>query len=435
MDGCTDYSISGPPFDVKFSLVDQVTPPVYSRRILIFSLQDHDRDQLVLALRSGLQRTVDEIPILAGQMGHTPTGWTVKSGQALLRIREIDMSLSELKSSNFSEGMLPADRLSSVPTITDPECEWHACRIQANFISGGLLLVLSINHTTMDGYGITKVTEALARNCRVHPLAAAFEPISLDRSSLSRCTTDADIEKLGAYSIVCGALKLGPLSAGIITTTFQLSVPALKALKIAASPAEGWITTHDAVNALCWRTHARGRYQTNLISDEDIARFAFPVEFRRLIEPPLSMRYIGNAVLMTKVQLPVKALLGPEGLSIAAATIRAGVRHVNAAYVDNFIAVAKSLSHPGQLKINMKLEQPQTAFGSTSYKSFAHSALDWDPLFGTFEKLRLASGVTGDGMSIILPVLRDGSWEVTVTLEDGLLNFFRANDEWTKYTT
>jgi hypothetical protein len=434
MDVSGDYTISGPPFNVKFSPVDQVTPPIYSRRILIFSRKDGDRDKAVLALRSGLQRTVNEIPILAGQMGYTPTGWTVKNGHARLRVKDMDMSFSELQSADFSEALLPADAISSVPTLADPEYEWHACRIQANFIRGGLLLVISINHTTMDGYGISKAIESLARNCHIHASASAHEHISIDRAALSGHDGDANIERLAAYSIVRGTSKLGSISAKIVTTSFRLPVPALKELKSVSSPADDWITTHDAVNALCWRTHARGRFQAKLISDKDTARFAFPVDFRKLIDPPISPQYTGNAVLMSKVELPVKILLGPDGLSIAAAAIRAGVRHVNAAYVDNFIAVAKSLESPGQLKINLKLDQPNTAFGSTSYKSFVHSTLDWDPVLGRFERLRLASGVTGEGMSIILPVLRDGSWEVTVTLEEELEETFRADSEWTKYT-
>ncbi|KAI9737710.1 MAG: hypothetical protein M1818_005714 [Claussenomyces sp. TS43310] len=435
MDGHRDFEISGPPFDISLSLVDKVAPPVYSRRILIFSRKDDGRARAMVALKAGLQSTVNEIPILAGQMGLTSAGWIVKNGQALLRVKDVDMSYSELQSTDFSETMLLAEVLSSVPTITDPETQWNVCRVQANFIHGGLLLVISINHTAMDGYGITKVIEALARNCRVNSWTTPLKPVIFDRSRLSDCSGEADIKKLPAYTVVAGVPKLRSVPADIVTASFRLPVQALKTLKVAASPTETWITTHDAVNALCWRTHARGRYKAGLVTEEDTARFAFPVEFRQLIHPPLSSQYIGNAVLMTKVELPMKTLLGPNGLSIAAATIRAGVKEVDAAYIDNFIAVAKSLEDPRQLKINLMLDDPRTGFGSTSYKGFAHSTLDWDPILGKFERLRLAYGVTGEGMSIILPVLSDGSWEVTVTLEQGLVELFRADEEWTTYVS
>lgn len=433
MEGHIDFAISGPPFDVQFSLVDQVAPPVYSRRILIFSREDSQREEAILALKAGLQSTVNEVPILAGQMALTSAGWIVKNGLAILRIRDVDISYSELQSTNFPETMLSAQILSSVPTITDPENQWNVCRIQANFIHGGLLLVISINHTTMDGYGITKIIEALARNCRVNGLTSSSQPVVFDRSRLSECNGKGDIKKLPAYTVVPGSLKLRHIPSDIVTTSFSFSLPALKALKVAATPIDSWITTHDAVNALCWRTHARGRYKANLVTEEDIARFAFPVDFRQLIQPPLCSNYIGNAVLMTKVELPIKTLLGPGGLSAAAAAIRGGVKNVDAAYVDNFIAVAKSLENPRQLRINLMLDDPHTGFGSTSYKSFAHSTLDWDPVLGNFERLRLPYGVIGEGMSIILPVLRDGSWEVTVTVEEPLSELFRTDVEFITY--
>ena len=267
-----DYLISGPPFDITFSPVDQVTPPVYSRRVLIFSRDDAGQEQVVDALKTGLQRTVDEIPILAGQMGYSPAGWTVKNGQARLRIKTVDIGFPELEVANFPESMLPADKLSSVPALTDPQSEWHACRIQANFIRGGLLLVVSINHTTMDGYGITKAIEALARNCRTKVGGAPSGNLILDRSVFPDSTVAPDATRLASYNIVRGTPNLGPLSSRVITASFRLSVPSLEALKRAAFPAEGWITTHDALNALCWRAHARGRFKTGLISDQDIAR-------------------------------------------------------------------------------------------------------------------------------------------------------------------
>jgi hypothetical protein len=434
MDDQRDLKISGPPLNVQFSLVDQVAPPVYSRRILIFSREEDNYKNAVIALEAGIQRTVNEIPILAGQMGLTPTGWIVKDGHALLRIRDIGMSYSKLQSSNFSETMLQHAVLSSAPAITDAEDQWNVCRIQANFIRGGLLLVISINHTTMDGRGITMVIEALARNCRLgNSSPTSVKPVDFDRSRLKQWKGEADILKLSAYAIIPDVLKLHQVPADIVTKSFRLPVQALKALKVMASPKNGWVTTHDAVNALCWRIHARCRCKAKLLGEEDIGRFGFPVDFRKLIDPPLCSRYIGNAVLMTTVELPIRTLLSENGLSVAAATIRNGVKDIDSTYVENFIAVANSLDNPRQLKINLMLTDPHTGFGSTTYKGFEHSMLDWDPILGKYQRLRLPYGVLGEGMSVILPVLHDGSWEVTITLEKELEWLFESDEEWAKY--
>jgi hypothetical protein len=240
-----------------------------------------------------------------------------------------------------------------------------------------------------------------------------------------------NIDKLDAYSIVNERPNIGPTSQPIITRTFKIPRIRHGALKKNASPCNGWITTHDAVNALCWRVQTRARHQAGLISPTDIARFAFPVEFRKVVEPPLSPEFTGNAVLMTKVALKVEDLLEEDGLRCAAQCIREGVRRVNQEYVRNFVAVAGSLETPNQMVINLKLENRHTAFGSTSYKSFYHG--DWDPVIGQYQTMRLASGVTGEGMTIILPVLEDGSWEVTVTLEEDQLDGFMGDEELLMY--
>ena len=452
-----DHKLSGPPFQCLFSPVDQVTPPIYSRRILIFShAPDHSQENTVLALKAGLQRAIDEFPVLAGQMGYAaPGGWTIKPGVARLRIQHLDsdpgsgdeeLTFDRLRESGFCESLLPADLVSSVPTLADPQEDWHACRLQANFFRGGLLLVVSVNHTVMDGYGITRFIQSLARHSRLpatspHHVQPPNETVQvMDRAALlktSGTNTKGNVDDLDAYSIVQGPTNLSFVPPRTVTTTIRLSPPALHRLKAAASPEKGWVTTHDAVNALCWRAHAAGRRGAGRIHDHETARFAFPVDFRRLIGVPTS--YVGNAVLMTKVSLPVKALLDPEnGLKAAAAAIRAGVSRVDAAYAENFVSVAKNLDEPGKLKINMKLEidgqRRETAFGSTSYKSFDLSSLEWDEAaVGRYERMRLASGVTGEGMSIVLPVLADGSWEVTVSLEEELVDAFRANEDVVEY--
>ncbi|KAI9898653.1 hypothetical protein N3K66_007013 [Trichothecium roseum] len=449
-----DHKLSGPPFQCLFSPVDQVTPPIYSRRILIFShAPDHDRENTVLALKTGLQRAIDEFPVLAGQMGYVaPGGWTIKPGVARLRIKHFDsdpdddeLTFERLQESGFCESLLPADLVSSVPTLADPQEDWHACRLQANFIRGGLLLVVSVNHTVMDGYGITKVIQSLARHSRLSPTSPhvhhSDQTVEVtDRAAIFNqigTNSKANVDDLDAYSIVQGPTNLSFVPPRTVTTTIRLAPQALRRLKITASPEKGWVTTHDAVNALCWRAHAAGRRRAGIIQDHETARFAFPVDIRRLLGFPPG--YVGNAVLMTKVSLPVKTLLDPkDGLKAAAAAIRAGVARVDAAYAENFVSVAQNLDEPGKLKINLKLEvdgqRRETAFGSTSYKSFDLSGLEWDEVaVGRYERMRLASGVTGEGMSIVLPVLADGSWEVTVSLEEELVDAFRANEDVVDY--
>ena len=152
------------------------------------------------------------------------------------------------------------------------------------------------------------------------------------------------------------------------------------------------------------------RREAGLLQEKEEIRFSFPVEFRRLVYLPAT--YLGNAVMMIKVRTTVDNIMGPGGLQAAAHMIRQASINTTVADVDNFIAVAKVVqSNPSlALRINIKFEGVNTAFGCTSYKNFAHGALDWDSqVFGTYERLRLPSGIAGEGMTIVMPVLRDGS--------------------------
>ena len=422
--------IPGPDFSVDLSVVDLAVPPIYSRRVLIFSRDDRiSQHQTITAIQNGLRKTVDQIPILAGLMSFSfNQGWTVSKGNLRLRLVNIDLDYAVLKASNFSEDMLPAHLISSVPTLSDPQGEWDTCRIQVNFIRGGLLVVISVHHLIMDGWGTTKVIEAISKHCRFNPgqpSADLGSSITLrddeymwrDRSRLSQTSIPGggDASKVTAYSIVPASYAFAPAHPGIVTKTFSFGVAALRHLKATAFPDQRqfpgeWITTHDALLALWMQNYVRTRREAGLLQEKEEIRFSFPVEFRRLVYLPAT--YLGNAVMMIKVRTTVDNIMGPGGLQAAAHMIRQASINTTVADVDNFIAVAKVVqSNPSlALRINIKFEGVNTAFGCTSYKNFAHGALDWDSqVFGTYERLRLPSGIAGEGMTIVMPVLRDGS--------------------------
>lgn len=449
----SDFFLSGPDFEVELSAVDLSVPPIYSRRVLIFSRDDKiPQHQTIIAIRDGLQKIVDQIPVLAGRMSFNfrdPKHWSVAKGSLRLRVANVDMDFADLEASGYSEDMLPADLISSVPTLFDPQGEWHSCRIQVNFIRGGLLVVISVHHLIMDGWGTTKVIEAIANNCRVNAgqsAPGAVQPADQylwqDRTRLSQTTVpgDGDSSKLAAYSIVPADWSFAPAHPGIITKTFRLTAPALSRLKVAAFPDQSqfpgeWITTHDAMLGLWLRNYVRTRLEAGLLHETEEIRLTFPVEFRRLAHLPAN--YLGNALMMTKPKTTVDVIMGPSGLKAGAYMIREASKNITSADIDNFIAVSKAVqrNHTLDLRINIKFDGVNSGFGCTSYKNFAHGACDWDPLvFGTYERLRLPSGIAGEGMTIVMPVLKDGSWELTIMVEKELMESFENGAEWQEYT-
>ena len=306
-----------------------------------------------------------------------------------------------------------------------------------------MILVASIHHVCMDGVAITKVLETFARACRIaqahdgasENLGPTLDSDVLDRSRLFQSSNAADITKLRAYMIHSDMLTLG--HSGLLTQTFRFYPRALKFLKQSASPSApsgSWITTHDAVCALCWRVQSRVRQRAHLLQSDATMTFGLPVAFRALMKPPLHPDYMGNAFLMAKSELPLRSLLSPDGLSVAAAKIRETVAEVDAGYVENMVAVAKSLKNKRSLQMNILLDLPRTGCTVTTYQKFPHSTMDWGPALGTYEAFRMPHGAFTDGFPVILPTLADGSWEVAITLDEKIMGLFENDDEWQEYT-
>ncbi|TVY80530.1 O-acetyltransferase pyr7 [Lachnellula suecica] len=425
----------------QLAAVDSALPPIYSRRVFIFSDIEaqglnQSRSEAIRVLCHALHTTVEEFPVLANSVSMSSGTWKFLPGQARLHIRELPMSFEGLKNENFATSLLKADVLASVPGMIDFEQEWDCCRFQATFIQGGLLLSVSINHLAMDGISITRVVRALARNSCIPPKPSQENSVAaFDRSRLSSSSSVPDIAKIPAYIILSEAFDFATRTAGSISTRmYQFTEQTLAQLKSDCSlllPPKSWISTQNAVCALVFRQIIKARLAAGILKPTDKVQYSFAVEFRNIIEPPLPADFVGNAVLFTATTfIPVCDLVAPEGLSLAAAAVRRAIQEVDAAYVDNFIAVIKSLPDPRALNFYGAVNGKTTAITSTSYKNFVMPS-DWHLSLGKYEAMRLLDGGLGDGMFVIMPV-RETGWEVIATLASPAMDVFE-DKEWNKY--
>ncbi|KAF7907934.1 uncharacterized protein EAE98_012467 [Botrytis deweyae] len=111
--------------------------------------------------------------------------WRLSPGQARLIIKELPLTFEEFENGNFSSKLFKHDELSSVVQMVNFENDWDCCKIQANFIKGGLLLCISILHIAMDGTAIARVIADLAYYTYDNrgPVVKK-SPAALDRSQL-----------------------------------------------------------------------------------------------------------------------------------------------------------------------------------------------------------------------------------------------------------
>ncbi|KAF7857922.1 hypothetical protein EAF04_009279 [Stromatinia cepivora] len=424
-DDSEEYLFPGSHILQQPSAVDVTMPPIYSKRVLIFSTDDtvdpeHTRAEAVRALHNAMQATVEQYPVLVNAVSFSSGAWRFSPGQARLLVRELPMSFEELKKANFSSNLLKADVLTSVPKMIDFENDWDCCRIQANFIKGGLLLCVSIFHLAMDGTSITQFLQDLARNSCAKQPPTKKSPAAFDRSRLSIASSVPDITKMPAYIISSEPLDFASRITGSISSTmYQFTNESLSRLKSDCSvylPAEcQWISTQDAACALVFRQKVKARLAAGLLKSTDLVQYSFPVEYRNIIDPPLPSDFVGNAIVLTATPLmAVDRLLEPEGLSLAAGAIRQAVTCVDAAFVDNAIAVMSDPPDTGCLRYYGAIHSKTTGINSTTYKGFVMPET-WHSAIGKYEVMRLLHGGLGDGVFVIMPV-RETGWEVIVNL-------------------
>ncbi|MCJ1473365.1 hypothetical protein MMC13_002016 [Lambiella insularis] len=470
-----DYTFAGPSFDTQLSPPDQAAVYTWSPRILIFSLPPGtDHEDLISTLREGIQNTVQQFPDLAGSCTQPPTSRDGDKqgglryhdkGAAHLRVRDLSAKydMEELRAGHFSQDKLLPEDLCPTPAFDHPAMHpLELFSVQANFIKSGLLLVVCIYHSISDGVGQFHITEMLANQCHAigqrkaslssgssSNLRLSFSPQQFDRSRLFHGASDADPATLSCYSVLPSPPRGLPAWAmpdgrPIASATFLLRKAALTELKALASqqnPSSApsatapYISTHDAVCALIWRSVMAARLQTGAIAASATTTFGMPIDGRSQLTPPLPADFLGNIAVCFKVGATVRELVAAESLGAAAFQIRAGVRSVDDAYLRTFIGLLQQVPDVGQVSIDCLEHIKSTGLFLTSWAKFDYSALQWGPGFGECEGFRFPSGGYVNGIAVVFPPLRNGDWEVTLTLEATEMEALRKDPIWMRFVS
>ncbi|KAI9931188.1 hypothetical protein ASPWEDRAFT_22951 [Aspergillus wentii DTO 134E9] len=434
-----DIAIPAPPFHLTLSGCDRQLSPIPSKHILCFSLSsDADRKQLVEYLHIAFHHTVQRLPFLAGSIvpfppeeGGRPWLRNISTGGAAhLIIKDLSdqISFSDLVKSNFSESFLQADQICPLPQVAyiTPE-PVDVCRFQANFINGGLLLVVSIIHNIADGRGTYEVLKIFADYLRkaqsgelghpLHPRTTIYEsdrtalvngngfPGGLDDHPAWITTDPKSFFKLSDVESTCHTFRI---------TADNLST--LKATASSSNPGE-WISTADAVAALIWRSIMIARHRAGILPFNSSTFLTQPVDCRsRLAIPP---PYIGNCIYLNKASMLLSTLSDPStGLSTAARIIRAQVTAVTADRFKSLQAQIEKTAHEAHTLPGILGDISKTGLMLTSHFKFPMHELDFGPAFGDngyIRAFRLPAKGTFAGLVTILPRCKDGSLEFIIT--------------------
>jgi hypothetical protein len=448
-------AVPAPPFDLKLSYFDRTLPPTHSKRILCFSLpQGADKERIIDQLHVALHYTVQRVPFVAGSIvpfseeeGDRPWLRNVSSqGSAYLDIKDLtnSMSFEALAAANFDQDLFDADQLCSLPQVAYIQKEpVEVCRIQANFIDGGLLLVIQINHVAIDGWGVTEVVKIFSENFRDaqarkigHPLLMNENTYVSDRRILvSSAGKLGDLAKHSALS-QSGYAHANLEGKGFACRTFCIPTDALAQLKKDASPIQpkddgDWISTGDAIAALLWRSIMVARHRAGELQTPGAVQFGQPYDCRKLMQLPEP--YFGNSIYFLRTDVPFADMAnGQDGICIAARAIRRDVNAVTADKFRDMVGLIERTQKHTHTRLSFWEDLSTSAIMYTSHFAFDMHAMDFGEL-GRIQAFRQPPRGSMIGQTIVMPKLRDGSCEFLLTETPQVFKCLGEDKIWSQY--
>ncbi|KAE9379430.1 hypothetical protein N431DRAFT_434425 [Stipitochalara longipes BDJ] len=364
-------------------------------------------------------------------------------------------SFKELEADDFPASKFPYDLLTIVPRGIGNDRPYAAFKVQFSAIEGGTIITISISHSVGDGAGTNELTRILAEETRLAQASSSTSvknevlpeaASTMDRSALRNLDskTPFNIKDHPAYLFpsppdpTTPSEKLAPhpfeASSPEISILLTISPPNLQKLKTdATTPSAPFISTHDALAALIWRSilqiRSRRSPSAQNVPPSTLGSVFFPSDARRHLK--LTDAYVGNCVYQLTAALPLSNLFSSSGLKQAASAIRAAITAVTTEKVESLLALTNERwPHWGFVET---YSSTGVAMG-TDWTSGVLYEQDWGEDFGELVRFRYAGNFGGAGCCI-LPKLRDGSAELVVGILPEEEELLRSEECFGRYIT
>jgi hypothetical protein len=370
---------------------------------------------------------------------------------------------------------------------------------QLNFVTGGFILGVCTHHSVLDGKASESLVQIWAAHCRDEGGESARQLELLSRAPLLRqASCEATMEDFYEYSYQssdsekpcprCKAMNpvasqpwnwwepfflfprlllrsatrlLTPLlptvckqpipkvatDSEVDTDIFFFPSSALRELKILASPlgntgsTHSWISTNDALVALCYCciTTARNPRAPDPFAEIQLAQ---TLDGRRLLHPPVSPNYLGNASLFCQIRSSFNSLQPSiANISKLALRIRQRIDEINTAYTDNLLSVLGNVPDISAVRPSFAGGWHQGMMVS-SWRQHAFGTVEWGNGVGArVERVRLPKMrfARYEGVCIVLPEGEESEegrcWEFMVGLHPEAIERLKRDELWLKFAT
>jgi aryl carrier-like protein len=493
----------------KLNAFDYVNPNHYMGLMFYFPLGDQvSFDDAFANLQDGLNRTFDMIPALGGKMmpaseyeiGYKKGDLCVTVPPALIatsvhnRLMYKDLSqvlppFEELRDGGFVPSAFKDELV--LPEDTFPKLPADIVVAQANFVKGGCILAVNLNHCCLDGVGFVIAIKAWAENCRflqgdksatcnwydpesfnhslpeiLHEQEGYIKPVQdIDPGTwgfLPFTPPDSVLEKMCRHPKEGGLptpleYPLHPVwplphaERRLNTTLFLISPENVQKLKhevIADPEAKGVITSiSDIVQAFFWRSAIRARYrvakelQGKKFTPDEQSILELPTDGRPYFSPLLPDTYMGSMLILNRSSMPVETLCSPEtSIGQVAYLLRGSAGRITPSLVHDAFTLLQSLpDHSRFSTANMGLSHMNAMISNILL--FQTSEINFGDAFfangGSPETMRpqLDRGAGRFRFLVVFPMKKDGGVELALGTFPEELDMLKSDEEFNKYAT
>ncbi|KAG5206092.1 Transferase family [Trichophyton interdigitale] len=486
----------------KLNALDYVNPNHNMGLVFYFSLRDGvSYEEVFNNLQEGLNRTFDLIPALSGKIMHCseqeigykkgdlcvtipPLSMATSAGNRLVYkdLSGILPSFDKLRQADFAPSLFKDSLVLRDDPITKIPADIFAG--QVNFVEGGCIVAVDLNHCCLDGLGAMIALKVWAENCRFlqgdkTATCSWYDPESFNHSlpeilhEQEGWTRPVDEVDPGTWGFLpffppddsptnrespLGPRPVFPLhnvwplpraERCMKTTSFLITPEKLEKMKqdvIADPEAKGVITSiSDIVQAFFWRTAIRARYRVakeirkQTFGPDEMSILELPTDGRPYFSTSLPSTYMGSVLIMNRCSIPVETLCSPDtSIGYVAYMLRQSTARITPSLVHDAFTILQSLpDHSRFSTANMGLEHMHAMISNMML--FPTSEISFGSKFfangGCPESMRpqvdRANGIFR--FLAIYPMKKDGGVELVLGTHAEELEMFKTDPEFTKY--
>jgi hypothetical protein len=426
---------------------------LYTQLTFCFPLPDDSSNlqlELINILTKGLERLSANFPWVAGKVVIEYGSFKIKPFKKTPRLVVKDFrhdssvpNWDGLRQTYFPFSMLDESVVAPCKTLADESAsELPVFLIQANFITGGLLLTFNGQHGSMDMTGQGQIIHLLAKACRNEPFTPSELSVgNMDRQNIIPLLDDwmpgPELDHHILKETPDGGNQPAKLQSQPPTCTWAYftfpatSLVALKSFAMKTVPPDSFVSTDDVLTAFTWQSITRTRLPRLGTPSTLASTLSRNVDVRRHLSIPSTYPgLVSNATIHTSA---IDALL-KQPLGELAAQLRSGLDPGALAHRTRALATlitrgnAETASFAGT-------SNPALDVRLSSWAK--EKCYDLDFGFGKPEAVRRPRFMEGarQGLVYFLPRTLDGEIPVGVCLSEVDLERLRGDGEFARVGT